>query len=205
MAVLVRRRKALLLFAAIALGVSVAAVVSEASDTPGCGGVSAPIAESKQFTPVGERLTAPLDPLINPTGESGATVPPDAQVDSIDGLPLRYAVVGSAGSVYQYFMRAILEPDLTLSEFLESGGIEYDRDSLGSDQPFQEYLLDSLGERAVAVEVGQFQAVLVWADPLVNGTRPHHVYWSDAEYNYALIADTSPEHLVDLARGLVCA
>jgi hypothetical protein len=196
---------ALLLVGATVLGVSVATVVSQASDTPGCGGVSTPITESKQFTPSTSASRAPPDPLLNPSGDSVGRVPPDARVQSIDGRPLAYAIVDGDRSVYQYFLKSSVGPDLTVSEFFESGGIELDRDRRGDEPPFQEYLLESLGERAVGIDVGVYPAAIVWADPLVNGTRPHHLYWSDAEYNYALIANTSPEHLVELARGLVCA
>jgi hypothetical protein len=60
-------------------------------------------------------------------------------------------------------------------------------------------------DRVVAVDVGLYSGGLVWADPGLDGTRTHNLYWSDAKFEYGLIAVRPPEVIVNLARGLVCA
>jgi len=92
-----------------------------------------------------------------------------------------------------------------VSNFFAAGGIQLDADPIDpAAGSFTPGLAARLGERAVAVEVGTYGGVLVWADPLVNGVRTHNLYWSDDAYNYSLIADVSAEKLVALGRSLVC-
>jgi hypothetical protein len=189
----------------VVVGVSLAAVVvSRAATSSGCGNVDVPIVESEQFTSVTARLTQPLDPPINPSGQQAVSVPPVARVPSIDGLPLRWAVVSSNGAVYQYFLRTDLDSTLTVSEFYAAGGIQLDRDPVDNGESFAAYVLATLGERALQIQVGDHVAALVWADPQVNGLRTHHLYWSDDAYNFSLLADMSAERLVTVARQLVC-
>lgn len=187
---------------AISLG---AVVVSGAEPAAGCAATAASsIQESSQFTPVEQRLTQPFDPPITVVGTAGTIVPEGVRVSAIDGLPPQWAVVSSHGAVYQYFLATALDT-LTVSEFRAAGGIELDRDPMDNGGDFSAYVLDSLGERATKVEVGSYTGALVWADPLINGLRPHYLYWSDATWNWALMADRTPEELVNLARDLVCS
>jgi hypothetical protein len=182
----------------------VAVVVSRASTPAGCDPVDSAIVESEKFTPFEERRSQLPDPVINPSGEEAPPIPADALVSSIDELPLRWAVVSEGGSVYQYYLGTEIEPDLTLSEFFAAGGLEFDRDPADNSESFAEQLLDTLGERAIKVEIGEDTGALVWTDPQINGVRPHHLYWTDGDWNYVLMADMSPERIVELGRDLVC-
>ncbi len=93
---------------------------------------------------------------------------------------------------------------MSTSHFAAAGGIELDRDPIGAGTPFAGYLLSAFPDRAGEVAIGPFKAALVWADPLESGVRPHNLYWSDDEYNYALIADRSAVEIVSLGRSMVC-
>lgn len=191
--------------AALILAASIAAViVSTATASSGCEPVDFEIVESNQFTPADGRLTSPQDPAINPAGEIAAHVPANARVPSIDGFPLQHAVTNSNGAVYQYFYNAGIGRNLTVSEFLGTGGVQFDIDPTDNGESYPEYVLSTLGERAVRVEVGDYVGALTWADPDSNGIRPHYLVWSDGQYNYTLIADMEPEHVLTLARDLVC-
>jgi hypothetical protein len=191
--------------AAIALISVTGVVVSRAESPPGCD-VVAPgsIVESAHFTPVEGTLTEPPDPPITMVGQPDTAVPADASVESIDGLPRRWAVISENGAAYQYFFTTELPVSLTVSEFYAAGGVQLDRDPVDNGESFAIYVLDSLGSRATRIEIGKHIGALVWADPLTNGVRPHYLYWSDGAWNYALMAKRPPVSLVNLARALVC-
>lgn len=181
------------------------AVGSKASPSPGCGRVDVPIVESTEFTPYENRLSHLPEVPLNPSGRGPMSVPPEVRVGSIDGLPLQFASVSRYGAVYQYFLGTEIDRELTVAQFVAARGVELDRDPVENPgESFAEYVLSELGERAVRVDVGDHVGALTWGDPLVNGVRPHHLSWSDGVYNYSLIADRSPERLVELARELVC-
>lgn len=189
----------------VILGVAFAAAVSRASISPGCQSVDTPIVESEQFTRYEDRHSHLPERPINPSSQEAMAVPPEARVASIDGLPLRWASVSGYGAVYQYFLGTDIDRDLTVSQFVAAGGIELDRDPVENPgESFAQYVLSALGERAVRVEIGDYTGALVWGDPNIYGIRPHSLSWSDGDYNYVLIADTSPERLVGLGRELVC-
>jgi hypothetical protein len=196
-------------FALLALPAVVAAslaaiVVSRASTSPGCGTVDS-IVESAKFTPYEAMHSHLPDPVLNPSAEEAPPVPSDAQVSSIDSLPRSWAIVTDTGAVYQYFLGSDIDPKITLSSFYEAGGIELDRDPVESkSESFVDYVLDTLGERAVKVEIEDFAGALSWSDPEINGIRPHVLTWTDGRWNYALTADRSPETLVNLGRDLMC-
>jgi hypothetical protein len=198
------RRFALLALPAV-VGASLAAiVVSRASTSAGCDTVD-PIVESTQFTPYEAMHSHLPDLALNPSGEEAPPVPSDAEVTSIDSLHRRWAVVADSGAVYQYFLRSDIDPTLTLANFYEAGGIELDRDPVESkSESFVEYVLDTLDERAVKVEIGDYAGALSWGDPEINGIRPHSLIWTDGQWNYALTADRSPETVLTLGRNLVC-
>lgn len=190
----------------VILSISVAGVVvSRAANSPGCDEVATPIEESKKFTPYEDRLTQGLETPINPLGVASIPVPDDVSVPSVDGVPRAWATGSEAGAIYQYFLEGSIDRDLRPSEFYAAGGIQLDLDPVNdAGESFAPYLLSALGKRAVPVQVGDYEAALTWADPQSSGLRPHHLYWSDAKYNYVLIANTSPEKIVAMARGLVC-
>lgn len=195
---------ALLALLAVVGASLVAIIVSNASTAPGCNTVDS-IVESTKFTPYEVMHSHLPDPVLNPTGEEAPQVPSDAQVASIDSLPRSWAVVSDTGAIYQYFLGSDIDQTLTLSNFFKAGGTELDRDPVESKSgSFVEYVLDTLGERAVKVEVGDYAGALSWSDPDVNGIRPHVLTWTDGQWNYVLTADRSPEALVNLGRDLVC-
>jgi hypothetical protein len=205
----IRKGKNTRWFALLALpavvGASLAAiVVSRASTSAGCDTVDS-IVESTKFTPYEAMRSHLPDLAVNPSGEEAPPVPSDADVSSIDSLHRRWAVVSGSGAVYQYFLGNDIDPTLTLSNFYEAGGIELDRDPVESkSESFVEYLLDTLGERAVKVEIGDYAGALSWGDPEINGIRLHWLTWTDGQWNYTLTADRGPETLVTLGRELVC-
>jgi hypothetical protein len=198
------RRFALLALPAVVAASLAAIVVSRASTSPGCGTVDS-IVESAKFTPYEAMHSHLPDPVLNPSAEEAPPLPSDAEVSSIDSLPRSWAVATDTGAVYQYFLGSDIDPKVTLSSFYEAGGIELDRDPVESkSESFVEYLLDTLGERAVKVEIGDHAGALSWGDPEINGIRAHVLTWTDGQWNYVLTADRSPETLVNLGRDLVC-
>jgi hypothetical protein len=206
---MMRKSKTTRWFALLALsavvGASLAAiVVSRASTSSGCNTVDS-IVESAKFTPYEAMHSHLPDLALNPSGGEAPPVPSDAEVSSIDSLPRTWAIVSDSGAVYQYFLGREIEPTLTLPNFYEAGGIELDRDPVESkSQSFVQYLLDTLGERAVKVEIGDYAGALSWGDPEINGIRLHVLTWTDGQWNYTLTADRGPETLVTLGRELVC-
>jgi hypothetical protein len=195
---------ALLALPAVVGASLVAIIVSKASTAPGCDSVDS-IVESTKFTPYESMHSHLPDLALNPSGEEAPPVPSDAQVSSIDSLPRSWAIVTDTGAVYQYFLGSDIDPKITLSSFYEAGGIELDRDPVESkSESFVDYVLDTLGERAVKVEIEDFAGALSWSDPEINGIRPHVLTWTDGRWNYALTADRSPETLVNLGRDLMC-
>lgn len=179
----------------------------EAGNVDGCAPVAeGSIVESKAFTLYENRRSHLPPAALNPTGADLPEVPLDARTSSdlVDGLPLRWAVVGPPGSVYQYFVAEPISKDLTVEQFVAMGGIELDRDPLIDGASVAE-VLDSLGDRAVGIGVGNYSGALTWADPMANGIRTHNLYWSDGKYSYSLIADRSASELVNLGRTLVCS
>lgn len=121
----------------------------------------------------------------------------------IDGRSLRW-VVGDRSS-YQYFLDRPLDRELTAPGFRTAGGIQLDRDAVTDGDPYTaDDVIEQVGDRAVKVQIGDYEGALVWADPESNGARPHHLYWSNGTYNYALIAVRGPERMVQLGRELVC-
>ncbi len=162
------------------------------------------IVESQQFTPWDLRRSRLPDVAINPSGARLPEVQTDSVVrtNSLDALPLQWAVVGSEGILVRYFWDLPVGPAVTPWAFWEGGGIELDR-SFADGWQADEYA-QQIGERALLLEVGRYKGVLTWADPGPNGARPHHLSWSDGVYAYTVIADRSPAQIVNMARGMVC-
>lgn len=185
------------------LAASVAATVVSAQNSSECSPFEGSIKESEAFTPVEGRMTQPRDPVITSYGSSDPAMDPQASVDAIHGKPRRWAAA-NGGSAYQYFLDSEVTSDMTLSEFFSAGGIQLDQDPAEPGEAFAAETLKNLGERAVAVQIGDYDAALVWADPEVSNTRLHHLYWSDGKVNYGLYADVSAEQMVNLGREFVC-
>jgi hypothetical protein len=196
---------------AIVIGaVAIAAALSISSGLgaaePGCAPLETSIRENASFTPYEMQRSRAAEVPITSIGSIGnAAVPTSARlpVAAVDGLDVQWAVV-TLGGTYQYLLDRPLPPDMTTSEFLASGGIQYDRDKVDGE-PFPQYLVNEVPDRATPVRVGGYDGVLTWADPIVNGVRSHNLYWSDGEFNYSLIADRPAVALVDMGRSIACA
>lgn len=173
-----------------------------AQTSDGCDSDVGPITESREFTPYDQRLTQPLSEEVAITDESGQAVTSSER--RVDGLQLRWKILGAANSSYEYYFSQPLNRE-TWPEFLARGGIELDRDAVVAGDPHTaDDVISQVGDRAVKVQVADYEGALVWADPRNNGERPHHLYWSDGTYNYALIAVRDPQRMVQLGRELVC-
>ncbi len=172
----------------------------------GCGSVHGPIIESKDFTPAEERRSS-LPPMwLNPEGDSaveGQGFDGPLEIDNQALWWIDTAVADGVVSEAAYYLSAPAEPMLG-SEFIHAGGILYYRESVTDQSYTTAYIFERLGERAVPVEVGSYEAALVWADPDRSGTRTHNLYWSDGTFNYSLVADQGAEDILTLGRSLVC-
>lgn len=161
------------------------------------------VVESQRFT-AAEAIRRPPEFPMNPTGASDADFPPDRWIptNTLDGLPQQLVREGTPGEAVRWFLDHPIDSDLTLSGFLAEGGIVFSRSP--SNGATAAGLASTLGERAVTVDVGEYAGVLTWADPLNNGVRPHHLWWSDSENSYYLLADRSAVTVTNLARSMVC-
>lgn len=162
------------------------------------------IIESTNFTPASEMRTAPIPVTLSQlaleaTPAAGETLAPG---NALDGLPLQMTYMSGNG-LYQYFLDRAIPPSMTLDAFWMAGGIHLARDPAeGGD--FAGFLLNELGERATAIDIGPYRGALTWADPTLDGTRTHNLYWSDGEYNFQLIGVRSAVDLANLGRAMVC-
>lgn len=191
-------RRRVLIAATIVLVAAGSVMVARAQAPEGCDSAVPPIAESSKFTPYSGRLShLPDEPLT--TGGQAVT----SSDRRMDDLALRWTAGGERSS-YQYFFEREFDPKLTAPEFLGARGIQLDRESVDGDPYTAADVIGQVGERAVAVQIGDYEGALVWADPESDGVRPHHVYWSDGNYNYTLIAVREPQRMVQLARELAC-
>lgn len=91
----------------------------------------------------------------------------------------------------------------TFQQFIRDGGVSFTATTnhggpLAAQPP-------NSGPRGVEVAIAERQGVLIWADPISTGTRPHHLYWSSSNQDFRLVADMKPETIVNIARALTCA
>lgn len=187
-------------FAVHALGAGPAGTAAPES----CSSISkGAIRESQDFIPFEMTYGLPESP-ISPGGGPGGIVEPDGWIPtvSLDGLPLQYAWVGE-GDLSLFFFDEPLDRSMTLAGLLAEGGVTFNRYPL--EPGFTaDHVLEVLGDRAVALDIGPYAGVLTWDDPMANGVRPHQIWWSDGTYAYSLFADRSAAAAANLARGMVC-
>jgi hypothetical protein len=118
----------------------------------------------------------------------------------------------SAPTEFRLFLDHPLDRSMTLTDVLTEGGISFLQYPVApSDSSAQlivfvdgKAVAVDIGRRAVTVEIGPYAGSLIWGDPLATGVRPHHLFWSDGELGYTLIADRSAVAITNLARSMVC-
>lgn len=172
--------------------------------SPDCAAVAeGSFTERQQFTPYELRRSRLPDFQVPRT--KGLPAFAAFHVPDLAGLPRQADAFTDVGALVSYFAED-LPADTTLSEFVAKGGIQLSQQPsmTEGDVTFTERLIVQLGDRAVAVKVGTYPGATTWADPDVLGNRPHHVYWSTPEYDFALIGNRSAAQLVSVARQLAC-
>lgn len=186
--------------AATTILVAAGTVLIAAAQVPeGCDPGVGPITESNRFTAYDARRTHLDDSPVMSVGSAASS---EARMD---GLPIRWEAGDGVNSSYQYFLGGQMDQGLTVSGFRGAGGIQLDRDAVTDGDPYTaDDVIAQVGDRAVKVQIGEYEGALVWADPDGLGARPHHLYWSDGAYNYALIAVRGPQRMVQLGREYVC-
>lgn len=180
--------------------VAAGTVLVAAAQEPGCDSNVGPIAESNRHTSNESRHSHLFEFPITDFGQAATS-----SEKRIDGLPLRWEAGEGVEASYQYYLAGDLDQRLTVAGFRAAGGIQLDRDAVTDGGPYTaDDVIAQVGDRAVRVQIGDYDGALVWADPESNGARPHHLYWSDGTYNYSLIAVRDPQRMVQLGRELVC-
>jgi hypothetical protein len=180
------------------------ALPPEASAAAGCiPAEPGSIAESQAFNPASSSRALPELPL-DPSGLVATSFTSSRAPSSVDGRDVQFVVEMPTGDVYAYYATDALGPEMTPSEFFRAGGVLFQSEAITDGGTFAEAVAAVAGDRAVRVDVGAFGGVMTWADPSRMGVRTHNLYWSDGKSNFALLAERTPEQLVNLARAYVC-
>lgn len=175
-------------------------LIAAAQVSEGCDRGVGPITESNRFTSYDARRSHLEDVPVTSVGQAVSSS--DRQMDA---LPIRWEAGDGVNSSYQYFLGGRMDPEMTVAGFRGAGGIQLDRDAVTDGDPYTaDDVIAQVGDRAVKVQIGEYEGALVWADPDGLGARPHHLYWSDGTYNYSLIAVRGPQRMVQLGREYVC-
>lgn len=67
------------------------------------------------------------------------------------------------------------------------------------------FVYDGAPRNKWLTQVSQYEAVLLWPDPMAEGVRPFRLYWADGIREWILIGNTGqPDELVDFARSIYC-
>lgn len=185
---------------------------TSATQAPGCAILALPELGPEVAHGPG-RGRPPLPPIL----ESGSAVltPEEIRARGFDlvvpvaPLPLQVviAVESAPGTIEEanmYFTSEAIDEATTLTDIVRVGGVLVEqRMSQGNDAAL---VRSELGDRAAIIQVGPYDAALVWADPFLEGhARSYNVYWSDLSYDWAVTAwvDT-PEASVAVARSVYC-
>lgn len=202
---------------------SEAASTEAASAEPvsaGCGPSGVPVLGDDDFTPFSHQLSAP-DPTEYPAifGSGIAVAGPAQAAEMFPGFlapPARMGQAtiqlilvedverGAGPGARVFYGTAPVGPGESLPFFVRRGGSVVRQESTkGQDA---RVVKETLGDRAVIVVVGRFEAALVHADPSEpSDFRPYHLYWSDDDRDWTIIAGvTDPRTLIDFARQIYC-
>jgi hypothetical protein len=201
-----RIARALLVAAVVGVGLVSAFSVLGAVAAPmdNCDAVVGSITESADFTPYEVQRSKPFEVLLNPTRDEPVfrEDTPLGKALAIGGLPARWEV-GQGRTTARYYFESEVSA-LPLEEFFARGGILLESQPVVDGVVFADTLMEEVGDRAVAVQIGKFHGAMTWADPDQRGTRTHNVYWSDGTSNFGLITVGSPQYAVTLARSVAC-
>ena len=188
-----------------------AAPSAPSASSSNCGEFTGKIDESQVFTPYEMQRSHLPDVLLNPSdagardADSSPEVPPGVAVASVAGKDRRWVDVAQNGSVAQYFSDRAIDRDASLWQFQVDGGIELDFTPTAAMGMSLADVKELLGDRAVPIEVGPHDGIIVWGDPnSPTGTRLHHVYWHDDDGLWDLAADMSPEAAISSSRRIAC-
>jgi hypothetical protein len=178
------------------IGFAVAGTAQIGNAVPaGCEPFLGPITESPEFTPPEARRSQPRDFTLDPEGQG----PPTSTL-VLDGLSVQWAAFGGS----TLFFAESPVSGMLLSEFFASGGLQLYQEMVSDGVIFAEHLNSEIGDRATGVVIGAYNGALTWADPDLQGTRTHNLYWSDGIANYSLIGVREPAELINLGRFLEC-
>lgn len=110
---------------------------------------------------------------------------------------------GSINELRLYYSPTPVNTATTLSDVIADGGmLLLQRVSRGVDAA---YVKEEVGERAVIVEVGPYDAALIWGDPVHHGVRAYSLLWSDGTYDWTLRSGfETPESAVSVGRSIYC-
>jgi hypothetical protein len=204
-------RRALTLLAMAALvGASTTAVVVTAMTSPGCGPATDPLFKSAAYSPVGDQLTAvEYPPLVAAGGEPASTSVLAATGLASVMLPANLApqVVVHFGvnqeAVVVYYAAGPLLPQATVVDLVRAHGMEFSRQPAGAGSAAA--VLSAVGDRAVQLKVGPYDAAIVHADPIgSDDLRAYELHWSDGTSDFMVYGNVPATDLIAAGRSLYC-
>ena len=175
----------------------------------GCGPSTLQIVDGGSVGP-GERLSEAAQD--RPLGTAGGAI--DLATEALAIVPtlparpgsrlLQFALYnGTTGVLSLAYSQAGATPRSSTFDFLGHGGFALTERPYSGQDGTEVY--DSVSRNRWYVNVGSYQAALVWADPYASNLRPFGLYWSDGTREFILIgAPVSPNELVDFARSIEC-
>jgi hypothetical protein len=124
-------------------------------------------------------------------------------------IPLQVVVSDNHGGetveeIRLYYAADLPDSATTLVDLIEHGGMMFTQSkSIGNDAATVQH---EVGDRATIVQVGPYDAALIWADPFFDGgRRSFNLFWSDGSYDFGLRAGLeTPEQTVGVARSTYC-
>lgn len=174
----------------------------------GCEQAIEPSFATDKFTPFEGRLSPPpLRPILS-GGVILPVVPGDRSVTPYRPLVVRLlqgtptmVLLGSEGLLQIFFGVEPVGNEMTLEEFMVRGGVHVaQQPSFGVDAGT---VVETVGDRATVLWVGDHDAAIVHGDPMAGGTRTYSLYWSDGE-RFVTVAGTDAITVIDAARSMYC-
>lgn len=203
-------RKVIALLMVPVLALAVGALAVSAVNAPGCGAATAPTFASESFTPVAGQLTSAIYPTFQSQGAamadqsgvaavglSGVAVPPGLAPLFI----IRFGPSNNATMIV--YSSSALPAQATVVDLARAGGLEISRQPAGNGSAAD--VLGAVGDRAVALKVGPYDAAIVHTDPVgSDDIRPYELHWSDGTSDYMVFGSLPAVEVIDTARSLYC-